>query len=160
MHVSPSDTKWTLKAPSVLPCVYQVCGIHMEAQEGCPAWLLGWFRPVVEPPSLPAYLCLCISDVPRVRAAMPWHFKRTSKQLIGSSYLNMTPYSIRKGTLFTEGTSFVPLRLVGVLSLSLTGVGCSAESLAMKPLQPQYVGKSHIAQNKSMLKHLFSLAVY
>lgn len=82
------------------------------------------------------------------------------KQLIGNNYLNMTPHSIRKGTLFTEGPSLVPLRLAGVSSLSLTGMGCVAKSFAMKPLQPQYLGRSPIVQNKSVLKHLCSLAVY
>lgn len=55
MHVTPSDTEWTLKAPLVLSCICSVCHIHMETREGCPAWLLGWLHPVIEPLSLPAY---------------------------------------------------------------------------------------------------------
>lgn len=109
MHVTPSDTKWTLKALSVLPCIYNICCVHMEPHEGCPTRLLAWLRPVIEPLSLPAYLCPCISDVPRVRAAMPFQ-DALKKQPIGNNYLNVTPHSIRKGTLFTEGPSLVPLR--------------------------------------------------
>ena len=39
-------------------------------------------------------------------------------------------------------------------------MGCNAKSFAMKALQPQYLGKSPIVRNKSMLKHLSSLAMY
>lgn len=78
-HVTPSDTKWTLKALSVVPCIYNIRCVHMEAREGCPARLLGCPRPLIEPLSLPACLCPRISDAPRVRAAMPRHFKRPSK---------------------------------------------------------------------------------
>lgn len=77
MHVTPSDTNWTLQAPLVPSCIYDDCSAHMEAWEGCPAQLLGWLCAVIE--TFSAYLCPCISDVPRVRAAMPWQFKRPSK---------------------------------------------------------------------------------
>lgn len=72
--------------------------------------------------------------------AMAFH-EALKKQLMGNNYLNMTPHSVRKDTLFTEGPSLGPLRLIGVWSLSLTGTGCGAKSLAMKPLQPQLFGE-------------------
>lgn len=50
MHVTPSDTNWTLQAPS---CIYDECSAHVEAWQGCPAWLLGWLCAVIEPLSLP-----------------------------------------------------------------------------------------------------------
>lgn len=53
MHVTPSDTKWTLQAPPVPSCISDECSAHMEAREGCPAQLLGWLCAVIEPLSLP-----------------------------------------------------------------------------------------------------------
>lgn len=67
MHVTPSDTKWTLKASSVLSCIYNVCHIHMEACEGSPAQLLGWLQPVIEPLSLLGYL-----SVPASLMCLEW----------------------------------------------------------------------------------------
>ena len=45
------------------------------------------------------------------------------KQLIGNNYLSMTPHSIRKGMLFTEGPSLVPLRLAGVFVIEFNWNG-------------------------------------
>lgn len=53
MHVTPSDTNWTLQALLVPSCIYDECSAHVEAWAGCPARLLGWLCAVIEPLSLP-----------------------------------------------------------------------------------------------------------
>lgn len=109
MHLTPSDTKWTLKAPSVLSCIYDSCCVSVEACEGCPVWLLGWLHWA----SFSAHISLsvplwCAYGESSYAMALQEALK---KQLIGNNYLNMTPHSIRRGTLFSRGPKPCPLEI-------------------------------------------------
>lgn len=67
--------------------------------------------------------------------------------------------SIKKGALFSEGSSCAPLRLAGVWSVTITKMGCGGQSLTMKPSQSRCLVKCPIILSKSALRYLFFLAV-
>ena len=67
--------------------------------------------------------------------------------------------SIKKGALFSEGSSYAPLRLAGVWSVTITKMGCGGQSLTMKPSQSRCLVKCPIILSKSALRNLFFLAV-
>ena len=63
--------------------------------------------------------------------------------------------SIKKGALFSEGSSCAPLRLAGVWSVTITKMGCGGQSLTMKPSQSCCLVKCPIILSKSALRNLF-----